>query len=888
MATFNNREYSGVPGLNIRAANGVIRFETPTYSPITTSGERMLYTNSSNQLIWNDGSSTTIIGAAGGGGGTPTWETIFASDSTFTITPDASFTIAGNRSTATDVLVVTNVAGGSGSVIQITNSGTGNDIDGTSNTWGVTAAGVATFAGISVSGTSTAIATTGAAVWTLLDNSTTALRIGSSGDTNMLTFDTSNTGTLVNVSKGGFQVAAGNATFISTSNTATTVLVTNNTLTTYGAATNNTGMVSFGSTSLTSGSLLQLNLSDTANVGGFYLTCRETVGGTNDFTIGENGVIAIAGTASTTSLSIALGNIYLTDGTISVITTGTADVLSIDTGANLLTNNGFIITGSSTFTGVTTGSYVYIAPTGLTTGTALSVTAAAASTSVAVVDIQTVGLTSGTSLRITEATLNFTTGAKAIEIDLVAATAGNGITVTTTGAYTGTGMAVITVGAMTTGIGLSVISTTGLTSGSLIRATTSTAGVLATNGAVSITGSGAYTSTANTGLLDVQASALVGTGTIVNIKSTSALQLTNTALNIEQSGTTTGYTGDFVRIVGTSTTGDCNLIAVTSASTTAGDALSITNNGITLGTATLVNLVHGTSVLGAGSSMLRVTSTGVDTGTTTGVLLDLAATAATSATLALVTSATLDSGKALVMNLNGLTTGAGIVVAHTTSVIANGGSLLRASSTSIDTSTTTGTLLDLSSTASLAAKLVLLTDSALATGVACHITHSATPLTAGGSLLRLTSTSIDTSTTTGVLLDLAATAATTGHLAIITSATLTTGSGILAVLNGLTSGSGLQITSSSVDVTARGLVQLTQTGAGATGTSMVRMNQVVTSTNYRKIFTESNTGITLWWGNGTTANALLAATTGDILLNGGSNKPEYCTNGAGSLWTALV
>jgi hypothetical protein len=60
----------------------------------------------------------------------------------------------------------------------------------------------------------------------------------------------------------------------------------------------------------------------------------------------------------------------------------------------------------------------------------------------------------------------------------------------------------------------------------------------------------------------------------------------------------------------------------------------------------------------------------------------------------------------------------------------------------------------------------------------------------------------------------------------------------------------------------------------------------VVSTNYRKIFTETNTWITFWMGNGNTANGTLSGTAGDILINGGSNKPEYCTGS--NNWTALV
>src|SRR5205807_10000828 len=66
---------------------------------------------------------------------------------------------------------------------------------------------------------------------------------------------------------------------------------------------------------------------------------------------------------------------------------------------------------------------------------------------------------------------------------------------------------------------------------------------------------------------------------------------------------------------------------------------------------------------------------------------------------------------------NALTTGTALIIPHTTSVIASGGSLARISSTSVDTGTTTGDLLDLSSTASTAGTQYLETYSALTTGI---------------------------------------------------------------------------------------------------------------------------------------------------------------------------
>lgn len=63
-------------------------------------------------------------------------------------------------------------------------------------------------------------------------------------------------------------------------------------------------------------------------------------------------------------------------------------------------------------------------------------------------------------------------------------------------------------------------------------------------------------------------------------------------------------------------------------------------------------------------------------------------------------------------------------------------------------------------------------------------------------------------------------------------------------------------------------------------------NQPATSTHFYKVLTDATSGISLWIGDGTTANGALTGTAGDVLLNGGSHKPEYCTGTTN--WTALV
>lgn len=756
MPTLNGRNYTGVPGLNIRANNGTIRFETPTITPTVTSGERLLYVNSSNELIFQNGTSSTTIGAAGTG--TPTWETLFAADATFTMTPNNTFTIAGNRATATDVVTITNIAGGSGSCLQITNSGSGNDVDGTSNTWGVTALGVATFTGLTLSGANTITSTAGDITWTLEDNDATALSIGSSGDTDMLVFNTDNTTPTV-IFNDAMQVTDGNATFISTSNTATNILVTNNTLTTFGANANSAGAVCLRSTSLTTGSLLQLQLSDTANAGGFYLNCRESVGGTNDFTIGENGVVVALGTAGSNSFTLSNGDVLMSDGSLTITDADNAATLSV-TNDNATTASVFVFAGSGAFTGTTTTSFMTLTPSGLTTGTALYIACGAATTLSHGIDL-TSSHTTGKGMTITCSGIMTGVG---MALEIVADSA------TTAGNAAGEGVVTISADGLTTGTALNVESLSNelMTSGNLADFAHTAVGttVAAKTGSVfrvtsSMTESGTSTqdydvmaltrtSIHNTaGTLTAQGSVLrlevVSTETAATLTDTVAgLEIVLAALsggdaiNITHSGTTTGQ----ALVVTASQTSVDGVLNLTGNSVDSGRFIVADVNGLTTGIG--LEVTHTTSVITTGS-VCRITSTGVDTGTGQGTLLDLVSSGAQAATVVSLVADALTSGIGFLASFDGLTTGEGVSLTHTTSVIADGGSLFRLSSTGIDTGgATNGALLDMSSTAQAAGIVAKLTANGLTTGTALQVTSSGTITSAGEGLVNIVATGMTT------------------------------------------------------------------------------------------------------------------------------------------------
>lgn len=844
MPTFNGRNFTGLSGINMRSTNGAIRFETPDIIPTTTSGERLLYVDASGNLCYDNGSSIQVVGTAGGGAGAPSWESIFAGDSIFTITPDTTWTVAGNRSTATNVMTISNIGGGSGALLAFSNSGTGNDILGTSSTWSVTKAGVATFAGISISGTTTAIASTGAAVWTLKDNDSAALSIGSTGATSMLKFVTTDGSESV-VFGNSMQVTDGNATFISTSNTVANVLVTNNTITTFGANASSSGVFVIRSTSLTTGSLLQLQLSDTANVGGFYLNCRESIGGTNDFTIGENGVVVMAGTAGSDSFTMNAGDVVLSDSSITMIDADNAATLSV-TNNTATSASVFVFAGSGVFTGSTTtswmtltqsgltsGTAVYLVTAGLTSGRALDVVANAATTSTGVVSISSTGLTSGSVLLVTAGGANMTSGGKGVEIAMGAATVGAGLTIVTSGVYTGAGTLQITANSATTGT-IAVITANGLTTGHGLTITSS--GTIATTGdLLNIVGN---TATTSTGLVRVSATGMTSGSTVLVTGGGANITSAGKVLEVAMGAATAGV-GVSIVSTGVYITGSSGLLNVTANSATSTTGLvQVSGTGLTGGSIALltggganmtvggkvVEVAMGAATTGVG---LSITTSGVYSNTTTGLISVVADSATT--------------GQAIKVSMAGVTTGVGLLLSAGAGVYTGSG-------------------------------FFQITGSAATTGVIALISNSGV-MTGAGQLLQLT----------------AAGATTASAVMGITTAALTTGVALVVTADALTTGRCATFTSNSADTGTRQIVNIVQDHASASGSTPLRMQQdAATSTNYYRMtqwVTASGT-VTLWMGNGTTANGTLSGTAGDILINGGSNKPEYCTGTTN--WTALV
>lgn len=589
MATISNNSYSSPKNINLKG--GILRFDvTKSSNPVSldTSG-CALYVDSSNQLTYWNKSGVTVLGS-GGGGSTPTWETIFAADNTFTITPDATFTIAGNRSTATDVVTISNAAGGSGDCLQFANSGTGYDIRGTSNTWAVTKAGVITGTGLTFSAASTITTTAGDITWTLEDNDATALKIGSSGATSIMNFITTN-GSEAVVFGNGMTLTDGLFTATSTSNVAPLFLLQNDTVTTFGADNaEDSGVFVFSSDSLTTGDLIRLQLDESALNGGAFIKAIQTDAGTAVFSVKENGEVEIAGVGGSDMLTVTAGDVVISDGSITLTDADNAASLTV-TNNTATTASVVVLAGSGVFTGSTTSSWMTITPSGLTTGTGVYYPLAAmttgkglqivanAVTTGEVLDIShttSVIADGGSMVRISSTGIDTGGATNGVLLDLssTASLAGVQVLGTFSALTTGTGVSIIT-SALTTGTALSLVNASGVMTGAGEMLNVSANAATTCTGIVRVSG---------TGLTDGFAMELTGggvnataSGGVLNIAAGAAT--VGTALKVLTSGVYTGTTG---------------VLSVSAASATTGVIANIIGTGLTTGTGLLISATEAT------------------------------------------------------------------------------------------------------------------------------------------------------------------------------------------------------------------------------------------------------------------------------------------------------
>lgn len=443
----------------------VTRVAVPTDADLANG--RIVYVTGTGFRAYAEGAWFTIpTSTTGGSAGS--WDTLYTSDKTLTI-DSTTMTFAGIHAT-NDVFTIT--GSGSGDLLQFTNTGTGSDVKGTSNTWSVSAAGAAVFTAVTGCDTLTAAGnlaidatgagtiilgatSTGAITLTRAVTATASLTITGSADTTCLT-----------VTAGDVTVTAGLLT-LDDDDTATGNLSIPSSTATSG------NVISVVANALTSGAALKLSSTNGAGFsgnGGFV----HISDGTNPvFTVQRYGATTIAGNAATNVLTLTAGNEVITAGNLTLtsgnfvmtsgsftytlgdmaMSDGSLTITDADNAATLSITNDtattasvFVFVGSGAFTGSTTTSFATLTASGLTTGTALYVPVAAVTTGKAIHITAGATQTSGSLLYVQDTGANCAiTSGTAATFDLTATAItgtvnkiGNGVTIsssrtTTTG-----------------------------------------------------------------------------------------------------------------------------------------------------------------------------------------------------------------------------------------------------------------------------------------------------------------------------------------------------------------------------------------------------------------------------------------------------------------------
>src|SRR3990167_3125395 len=150
MGQFNGQPYSSTKNLNVKS--GLIRFAITNASNKIGSGssDYGLYVNADGSLVFSSAGSITVIGAPGAGSGVTTWDGLYSNDKTLAIS-GTTLTFDGTHA-SNNAVTFTMTGAGTGHAVQITNVGTGKDINGTNDTWSISKVGDAVFNKVTFAG----------------------------------------------------------------------------------------------------------------------------------------------------------------------------------------------------------------------------------------------------------------------------------------------------------------------------------------------------------------------------------------------------------------------------------------------------------------------------------------------------------------------------------------------------------------------------------------------------------------------------------------------------------------------------------------------------------------------------------------------------------------
>lgn len=301
---------------------------TTTPADANLTDGRIYYNSTSNILYARINSSWQNLASAGTSG-ISGWDSIYALDQ--------ALTMDGNTITITvsaDVAAFTfdKTGTGAGNVLDITNAGTGKDIDGTSSTWHITKAGVFTGTKFILGDGESIVfgATSDASIeW---DNANSYFAItGATNITGALT--TTSTAVLagtagsdsLTLTAGDVEISDG-AVAITDADNASTIVIVNATLTagadamsaTFAALTTKSALL-ITADAITSGNMLDLDAGGDTMTTGYYINCNDD--DTADFTVGADGATIITGTVNSTTGLIVVG-VQTSKNTVEITSSG--------------------------------------------------------------------------------------------------------------------------------------------------------------------------------------------------------------------------------------------------------------------------------------------------------------------------------------------------------------------------------------------------------------------------------------------------------------------------------------------------------------------------------------------------------------------------------------
>ena len=286
---------------------GELQFSTQRTSAQSDTGVVSLYVRGDSLKYWNGSAETDITS---GGSGVSTFDGLYDLDQTLTI-DGTTLTFALTHATNAG-LTLTGDAASAGVVLQITNAGSGSDISGTSATWSISKAGALLVTSIADSATNgdLAIDGNGTGKVTIAGTSTGVIELQSD-----ITSAASKSLTMAGVEGSNiFVLTAGDAVLsdgsltITDDDNASTVAVTNNTLT-------SASLLAITSTSLTTGKGINVTANALTN-GALYYGESSAAGwgtgffvefndGADRFTVGADGATVItSGVNSTVALKV--------------------------------------------------------------------------------------------------------------------------------------------------------------------------------------------------------------------------------------------------------------------------------------------------------------------------------------------------------------------------------------------------------------------------------------------------------------------------------------------------------------------------------------------------------------------------------------------------------